>query len=222
MNVKKLEHFKNLLLKEKQEIVDTLRRMEEHQPHSGSMKEYTEELSAYDNHPADLGTEMFMTSMQANLENNEKYRLHEIDRALKRIENDEYGICRDCSGGISEERLEILPEADTCMECEKGKVALYDSSSNRPVEERLLRPPFGRTHKNTDDYTGYDGEDAYQEVAKYNEVKSDPSFSTGDNQGVFDDDSLGIVEGTDKITEGHYKSQIPGTTKERKGKKDSQ
>lgn len=220
MDIQKKSHFKNLLLQEKKNILDTLKRMEDHQPHSASMKEYTEELSAYDNHPADLGTEMFMTAMQANLENNEKYRLNEIEEALQKIETDEYGICQGCGAEIAEERLEIMPEADTCMKCEEHEVALYDSDANRPVEEGLLRPPFGRTYKNDDDYTGFDGEDAYQEVAKFNEVKSDPSFSTADNQGVFDDDSIGIVERTDKITEGHYKQQLPETRGEGKRKKD--
>ncbi|AKL95553.1 transcriptional regulator TraR/DksA family [Clostridium aceticum] len=215
MDIQKQNHFKQVLLQERKAVLDTLKRMEEHQPHSASMREYTEELSAYDNHPADLGTEMFMTAMQGHLEDNEKYRLNEIDRALERIENGEYAICRGCGKEISEERLEILPEADTCMTCEKGEVALYDSDANRPVEERLLRAPFGRTHKNTDDYTGYDGEDAYQEVAKYNEVKNDPSFSTGDNQGVFDDFAPGIVEDVDNITEDYYKRQLPTTRRER-------
>jgi len=214
----KKKHFRDLLLREKERISETLRRMEEHQPHTASMREYTEELSAYDNHPADLGTEMFMTEMQMNLENNEKYRLNEIDNALQRIDNDNYGVCRGCGTEIEKDRLEIIPEATTCLKCEEYEVALNDSTANRPVEERLLRPPFGRTYKNDDDYTAFDGEDAYQAVAKFNEVKNDPSFSTADNQGIFDDDSIGVVEGTDKITEGYYKSQLPGTRGEKKRK----
>lgn len=220
LNIQKKEHFKNLLLQEKKGVLDTLKRMEEHQPHSGSMKEYTEELSAYDNHPADLGTEMFMTAMQANLENNEKYRLNEIEEALQRIETDEYGICQGCGAEIAEERLEIMPEADNCMKCEKHEVALYDSDANRPVEERLLRPPFGRTYKGDDDYTGFDGEDAYQEVAKYNQVPNDPSYNTGDDLGVFDDYSSGNVQEVEKISEDYYKQQLPDTREDRKKKRD--
>src|SRR5690554_5746263 len=126
--------------------------MEEHQPHSASMREYTEELSAYDNHPADLGTEMFMAEMQINLENNEKYRLNEIEDALQRIDNDNYGICKGCGTKIEKERLEIIPETSTCLQCEEHEVPLNDSDANRPVEERLLRSPFGRTYKRDDDY----------------------------------------------------------------------
>ncbi|SES65758.1 transcriptional regulator, TraR/DksA family [Natronincola peptidivorans] len=218
MDTKKQNYFQRLLLQEKQDILDTLKRMEEHQPHNASMREATEELSAYDNHPADLGTEMFMAAMQSNLENNEKYRLNQIDEALEKIEIGSYGICQGCGDEIAVERLEIVPETNTCIECEKGEIALYDSKANRPVEESLLQPPFGRTDKDDDDYTGFDGEDAYQEVAKFNEVASDPSFSTADNQGIFDEDSPGIVEGTDKITEEHYENQLPTTKEERRKK----
>ena len=209
MDSKTQEYFKGLLLKEKQGVIDTLKRMEEHYPKNASMREYMNELSAYDNHPADMGTEMFMASMQMNLENNEEYRLDLIDRAIKRINHGEYGICLKCGEEISEERLEILPETDTCMKCEKDEVPLYNTDKNRPIEEKLLWPPFGRTYRDNDDYTGFDGEDSYQQVARFNEINNDPSFSTGDNLGVFDEGDLGIVEGTDKITVEDYIEQLP-------------
>ncbi|QUH26122.1 TraR/DksA C4-type zinc finger protein [Serpentinicella alkaliphila] len=210
MDKKKLKHYKELLLDEKKEVLDTLERMEDHQKNSASMREYTEELSAYDNHPADLGTEMFMTSMQANLENHERYRTTEIDRALESIDAGTYGKCNLCGSFIAEARLEVMPEANICMECAKKKVPIEDIIHYRPVEEELLSPPFGRTYKDLDNnYSGFDGEDAYQEVAKFNQVKNDPSFSTADNIDVFDDYSLGTVQDVEKITNEHYEDQIP-------------
>lgn len=210
MDLQTQNHFRKLLLQERQEVISTLKRMEEHYPQNASTREYMNELSAYDNHPADMGTEMFMASMQINLENNEEHRLHEIDKALDRIDKGEYGLCQKCGDQIVQERLEILPEVDTCMDCEKDEVPLYNIDDNRPVEERLLRPPFGSNYKDNDDYTGFDGEDAYQQVARFNEINNDPSFSTGDNLGVYDEGDLGIVEEIDKITVEHYKTQLPG------------
>lgn len=210
MDGKKLKHYKNLLISEKEEVLDTLERMEDHQKNSASMREYTEELSAYDNHPADLGTEMFMTGMQANLENHERYRITEIDRALESIDTGTYGKCNICGSHIAEERLEIMPEANICMTCARKKMPIEDVMKTRPVEEELLSPPFGRTYKDLDkEYAGFDGEDAYQEVAKFNQVKSDPSFSTADNIDVFDDYSLGTVQDVEKITNEEYEEQIP-------------
>lgn len=39
--------------------------------------------------------------------------------------------------------------------------------SERPVEELSLHPPFGRTFRDDDDYVAYDGEDAWQDVARF-------------------------------------------------------
>lgn len=39
--------------------------------------------------------------------------------------------------------------------------------ARRPVEESALNPPFGRTFRDGDDYAAYDGEDAWQDVARY-------------------------------------------------------
>lgn len=40
-----------------------------------------------------------------------------IEAALKRIENDEYGFCQSCDGSIAEKRLEIDPTALLCIDC---------------------------------------------------------------------------------------------------------
>jgi len=207
---KKLKHYKELLNQEKKETLDTLERMQNHQKNSASMREYTEELSSYDNHPADLGTEMFMTAMQANLENHERYRITEIERAMESIDAGTYGRCNLCGNYIAEERLDVMPDANICMNCANKKVPIEDIMNYRPIEEQYLSPPFGRTYKDLDDeYAGFDGEDAYQEVAKFNQVKNDPSFSTADNIDVFDDYSLGTVEDVEKITNEQYEDQLP-------------
>jgi len=207
---KKLKHYKELLNQEKKETLDTLERMQNHQKNSASMREYTEELSSYDNHPADLGTEMFMTAMQANLENHERYRITEIERAMESIDAGTYGRCNLCGNYIAEERLDVMPDANICMSCANKKVPIEDIMNYRPIEEQYLSPPFGRTYKDLDgEYAGFDGEDAYQAVAKFNQVKNDPSFSTADNIDVFDDYSLGTVEDVEKITNEQYEDQLP-------------
>lgn len=207
----KLEYFKKKLLEEKANVLNTLKRMEEHQPNDASMREYTEELSAYDNHPADLGTEMFMTAMQANLENHNRYRITEIDRALEKIEEGTYGKCQLCGSEVAEERLEIMPEANICMKCAEEKLEAHKLSDDRPVEEELMSPSYRTSYRDYDDYTGFDEEDAYQAVAKFNDIINDPSFATGDHLGIFDDYNLGAVEEVENISEAYYESQLPYT-----------
>lgn len=210
MNKNKIEYYKEKLINEKNNTLETLELMEKHHNKHASIKEYTEELSAYDNHPADLGTEMFMVEMQGNLENHERYRITEIDRALDKIEDGTYGSCNLCGKEIPEERLEILPEANICMECAKDKLPLeaMQGDRGRPVEEDLLKPPFARTNMDDKDYTGFDGEDAYQEVERFNRIKNDPSFQGGNQLYVFDDTPQGIVDGADQVTNEEYADQL--------------
>jgi len=207
----KIKYFKNRLIEEKNNTMNTLKMMEDHQPTDGSMREYTEELSAYDNHPADLGTEMFMMEMQATLENQEKYRANQIDRALETIDDGTYGSCQICGDNVPEERLEIMPEANICMNCAEKKIEAYKLSNDRPVEEEVMSPTFRNSYKDSDDYTGFDGEDAYQAVAQFNKIENDPSFATGDQLGVFDDYTIGSVQEIENISEEYYKSQLPYT-----------
>lgn len=37
--------------------------------------------------------------------------------ALRKVEEGEYGICKECGEPISEERLAILPQATVCVKC---------------------------------------------------------------------------------------------------------
>ena len=46
-----------------------------------------------------------------------KMVVQQIDRALLRIEKDEYGICTQCGNLISEERLKVLPYVTLCIDC---------------------------------------------------------------------------------------------------------
>ena len=43
--------------------------------------------------------------------------LRQIDAALKRIDDDEYGYCRDCGEPIDPRRLEVDPTALLCIAC---------------------------------------------------------------------------------------------------------
>ena len=44
--------------------------------------------------------------------------LQQIESALKRIDDDEYGICLKCEEEISAKRLEAKPETPFCVDCQ--------------------------------------------------------------------------------------------------------
>jgi RNA polymerase-binding protein DksA len=49
-------------------------------------------------------------------------QLDEVGKALKRIEDDAYGRCTNCGNFILPERLEALPYAELCIDCQRLEV----------------------------------------------------------------------------------------------------
>lgn len=50
-------------------------------------------------------------------------RLARVETALRRYENDEYGLCANCEEEISYARLKARPEAPFCIDCQSNKEA---------------------------------------------------------------------------------------------------
>lgn len=46
-------------------------------------------------------------------------KLESIDHALRRAKAGKYGVCEDCGSRIDPARLEILPEATLCLDCQR-------------------------------------------------------------------------------------------------------
>jgi len=51
------------------------------------------------------------------LGNEARLEISKISEALRRIDNDEYGICDDCGADIDAGRLEAHPYARKCIDC---------------------------------------------------------------------------------------------------------
>ena len=73
--------------------------------------------AAGDQHIADHAGEMLDREVDESLEENADHIVHEIDRALERIEAGTYGTCERCGAEIPEERLEAVPYATLCVAC---------------------------------------------------------------------------------------------------------
>ncbi|UNC92841.1 TraR/DksA C4-type zinc finger protein [Candidatus Contubernalis alkaliaceticus] len=134
-----------------------------------SFRDSVGELSLYDNHPADLGSENFDRSKDLSLHESRLLELQKIRRSLKKIEKGIYGSCASCGKTIENSRLEALPYADLCINCAE-KAQGFPHADSRPVEEEVLDPPLGKVFKDRQDYVGFDGEDAWQQVAEFNQL----------------------------------------------------
>ena len=74
------------------------------------------ELSSFDQHPGDSGTETFELEKNVSLLEQVENELDEIEAAFQRLERGTYGICQACGRPVGEERLEALPATRYCVE----------------------------------------------------------------------------------------------------------
>jgi DnaK suppressor protein len=75
----------------------------------------SEELSHFDQHPADTATELSDADREiAILENADDQRA-QVVAALQRLDEGTYGRCVDCGQEIPPARLEVRPEAARCV-----------------------------------------------------------------------------------------------------------
>lgn len=211
----KLHYYKNKLLNEKDKILNTIDSIMKNGMNE-NQREEIEELSLVDNHPADFGSEMFEKERRYALLDNEKDIINRIDNALKRIEDGSYGICEICGKEIPNERLDFMPYATTCVECEKKKVNYKTYRYDRPVEEEVLKP-FGKNFidvsTDMENDLMYDDEDSWQDVAQYEKRPGiirnfddlDDNYSPKSETKA----DGGIADPIDNISNEQYKKQLP-------------
>src|SRR5690554_7730510 len=114
MEKKDLYHFKKRLLLER-------KKMDEGHDHGHlgfeeSLTGSTQELSAYDNHPADLGSETYERGKDLGLQDAKRLVYGRIKDALDQIDRGQYGICELCGKEIPLERLKAVPYALSCVQ----------------------------------------------------------------------------------------------------------
>ena len=83
------------------------------------------ELSHVDNHPGDTAGELHDEEVDETTEiffEEEERRIEEARRALA---DGTYGTCKSCGRDIPAERLEAVPEAVLCLECQRHFEALH-------------------------------------------------------------------------------------------------
>ncbi|HHY83248.1 MAG TPA: hypothetical protein GX505_11340 [Clostridiales bacterium] len=179
-----------------------------------SLRESTNELSSYDNHPADMGSETYELEKQFALSRHQARQIDEVKAALERIENGTYGYCEFCGKSIDFDRLDAIPEARLCIECEEERKAeVEDMEYDRPNEEDLLETPFFRTFTK-DDSVIYDGEDTIQDTQKYGSSSGPQDISVNDmidyqHTWYESHEDTGYVEDVESISNETYRQQLP-------------
>ncbi len=117
MDKKTLKKFQELLIKEKEKLLKGKVHIDEILKKSS--KDATGELSTYRTHIADLGSDTYQKEIAAYLTTQETQILMKIDKALRKIEEGSYGKCERCDKEIGIPRLEAIPYAEFCIDCQK-------------------------------------------------------------------------------------------------------
>lgn len=79
----------------------------------------TDEASAFGMHQADAGSDAYDRDFALNLISQEQDALHQIDNALRRIQQGTYGICEESGEKIPQARLEAQPFARLTVRCQE-------------------------------------------------------------------------------------------------------
>lgn len=206
------EHFRDLLLKQGKDIEETINSMKENNT-AAQGEFYPTELSSYDNHPAELGTELFQVELNTALKVHQEHLLKEVYDALGRIDEGLYGKCAFCGKEIDKERLEAVPYARLCIECEEDKNVDLEAPRNiRPNEELVLDAPMGRKYLNQREDDEHEGIDQFNDLMKYGSSDSPQDLGGYHDYDEFytnEVDKQGIVDDMDQVTNDEYKRQLP-------------
>ena len=73
------------------------------------------ELSSWDQHLAEVGTEVFEQEKGLSILEQVEAELADVELALRRLDEGTYGTCEACGRPIDEDRLRARPEARFCV-----------------------------------------------------------------------------------------------------------
>lgn len=204
MDKRALDGYMRALLKEKERMRRRIDFLEGRDGAGGlreSMSDSIREFSLYDNHPADVGSELFEREKDIRFRDDARVLLRIIDKAIDRVRSGEYGACERCGKDIDEERLRAIPYTSLCSQCQQELEREAPERGGRPVEEEVIGPPFGR-HILDGRSPGLDGEDIWQDVARYGTANTPQDVQGAKEYGevfIGADEVEGAVEKVDLI-----------------------
>lgn len=108
MDSKKLSHFKDKLMEKQLSLANMVQRTE------GYGREKEPDIQDV----ADMAVESYTKEFMFGKSSGDRHILQMIGEALARIEDKSYGICVNCENPIQPKRLDAVPWARHCIECQ--------------------------------------------------------------------------------------------------------
>lgn len=107
MNENQVQHFRNILLAWKRELMEEVDRTVHHM----------QDDAANFPDPNDRATQESEFSMELRARDRERKLIKKIDESMRNLDNDEFGYCEACGVEIGVKRLEARPTATLCIDC---------------------------------------------------------------------------------------------------------
>lgn len=122
MDDKKIQYFKEKLLKARNQIINSgvLSNLED-------LKIESDDLAD----EADLANNQVSQQVSFSIREKEMNKLRRIDNALARIEDGNYGYCLESGEEIEEKRLETQPWAEFCIEVAEEREREFNQRFHR-------------------------------------------------------------------------------------------
>ena len=102
-----LKEIKEKLIAEREKVIDKLRGNERSIDDSETPD------------PVDLAVKNYSKNVMMAVSENDSNQLVLINEALERIEDEEYGLCQNCEEEILPNRLNAVPWARYCLNCQE-------------------------------------------------------------------------------------------------------
>jgi RNA polymerase-binding protein DksA len=114
MDTQQIESFRRRLQEQKAEVEADIAQLEQ------ETAEYDETSTDFvvTNHIADKASDIFLRERNIALIMNLRNTLSLIEHACDELQAGRYGTCERCHNAISMERLEFLPYATQCIDCQ--------------------------------------------------------------------------------------------------------
>lgn len=107
MNQDQLDHFRGILVKWRESLLNEVNRTVDH------MQEDASNFSD----PADRATQEEEFTLELRARDRERKLIRKIEKTISRVDADDYGFCDACGIEIGLQRLEVRPTAELCIDC---------------------------------------------------------------------------------------------------------
>ena len=107
MNAKQLEHFRQILLNWRRELMEEVDR---------TMHNLQDQAANFPD-PADRASQEEEFSIELRTRDRERQLIKKMDQTIERIDQEDYGFCDTCGVEIGIRRLEARPTATQCVDC---------------------------------------------------------------------------------------------------------